>query len=179
MIKNATLLYMVALVFAISVLSQTSAHSGPTNDPIAIRLTVLNRIVKVGNPVLIKVEIVNQSSQNISLRDRAPWEMVKLSIHAGEKVVQPTGSIAPLDYMTPIYPILHPGEARTYRFRSTSPNGSDEFHSISDWGYQHLPAGQYTITASPVFVGVFGTTTKMLPVSPENRSNSLSIEVRR
>ena len=178
MSKNARLLSTVALVLTFSLLSQYPGYSDPTNDPIAIRLTVLNRIVKVGNPVLIRVEIVNQSSQNISLRDRAPWEMVKLSIHAGEKVVQPTGSIAPLDYMTPIYPILHPGEAHTYRFRSTSPNGLDEFHSISDWGYQHLTPGQYTITASPVFVGVFGTTTKMLPVSPENRSNSLSVEVR-
>jgi hypothetical protein len=153
-------------------------RAGMAVDGFALRLSTSSATYKVGEPILLKLELINQSSGPLVIQPLTPWDAAELIVlRNGSEKVHASGSPSPKHWKSIAQMQLNPGE--TYAFRSwqpDAPSGVAYFHPLSYWGYQQLPAGQYTIFATPLPVSAYFGGRHTEP-RRDDRSNAVQIIV--
>jgi hypothetical protein len=162
-----------ALVFGLT--QPSAANNNAAGRPIALHLTASQSTYSEGQPILLKVEAVNESPDVVAVRQVAPWHAVTLTVMRDGAPIKPTGNVAPLDWRFGANAMLKPGQSYVYRWRTDSPTHTPVyFNALSYWGYPSLPPGHYTIVASPSIVSVFN---HGRPVGPDAAATSNSLNI--
>lgn len=148
-------------------------------SPLALQLSVPQRAFKIGQPVTIEISVVNRSAGTVSVPPTTPWDATTLIVRRNDNtIVNPSNAPVPYHWRFAGHAVLQHGQRYTYYWReSQPPYTSTYFNPISDWGYQQLPPGHYTIVAVPKYMASYVNRT-WVKEPPDNRSNSVDIDVR-
>lgn len=144
-----------------------------------LHLTASQTTYRVGDPVLVKLEVFNRSSDVIAVSDVVPWDAATLVLLRDGTVVAPSSSsVSGWHTRFPGQPKVQPGQSYAYRYWGSLGSGPTAFfYPITDWGYwQRLPAGHYTIIATPhMVVGMHSR--QWFHADKHNASNAVQIDI--
>ena len=173
---------VVALVAWLSLIGGRVAASAPVDsrglaasqDPVVLGLDVSKHVFYEGEPILIRITAVNRSSQAVAVLQNSPWEAAILVITEGGRTVIPSNGASGVRNRNPIFAPLQPGQNWIYQ----SYSDPQHYYALSNWGYNQLPPGHYTIVASPEITSVHVRSGRWTPIHKQNRSNTVEIEIR-
>ena len=159
--------------------SDAAVSTGVTKpDPLSIELFASQRSFSSAEPVLLKVQVRNETSDVIAIRQVTPWHAVTLLLVKDGKTIEPLRPPAQQDWLFSADAILHPGDSYAYHWYD---NGNPshtflDFNPITFWGYATLQPGHYQIMAAPLIVEGWRNGHSVY-FSRNVRSNAVSIDV--
>lgn len=137
---------------AMGATTSTAADTAAEVSDLSLRLAVQNNHVLVGEPVRIRVDVTNRSSELTGLDVRTPWDAVQVTVLREGTQILPTTPAAFIHWRFQPQVQLQPGQTYTYTWSDPSV-GDGMFYPLSLWGFkQTLPAGHYTLYVSPGYV---------------------------
>lgn len=129
---------------------------GTKHKPIALRISASQLIYPSGQPIMVKIEAINQSAGPIALQQVSPWHAARLIITRDGAPVKANGEGSSLDWRFSAQALLRPRQAYAYHWHRDAPSYAyTYFNALTYWGYAALPPGRYTIVAQPVMVSAF------------------------
>jgi hypothetical protein len=109
---------------------------------VAIELSAKDAVIRQGEPILLRVQLLNRERATVSTTVLAPWDAVTLLIQGPDGQIIRQSSPAIFGYKSLVDTLIAPGGTFTLRWQGS------EFNPISDWGYATAFApGRYTIVA--------------------------------
>jgi hypothetical protein len=118
----------------------------PTGPSVA-RITLEASQVRYthGQPVLLRVGLINISADPFSYLTRAPWYDATITVTDTDgRVIEPTDSVEWRDFSMPVFEQLLPSAKVVLH----DPMGNT-WINLAKWGYSDLADGTYTITGAP------------------------------
>jgi len=170
---SATLLY-ATIGFALGARVETTPAAPSIR--LALELSSTQNTYRVGEAVLLRIQVRNASSGAVSVADISPWFAVKIDVSRdGATLVQPSSDHLPYSPKSPSATRLPPGHLYTYHFGDSQSNPLGAY-PLSDWGYGPLPAGRYTIAAIPVQVAAIEQH-RWFTLDEHQQSNAVQVEI--
>lgn len=116
---------------------------------LALRLSIQSNHLTVGQPILVRVDVVNLSAQTTYMDVQTPWDAVQIHLLGNGTTVTPTAPSAFIHWGFQPRVTLQAGQTFTYQWSDPSV-GVGYFYPLSYWGFkQTLPAGHYVLYVSP------------------------------
>lgn len=146
------------------------ATDAPVLPSLQLRLSASRQQFHAGQPILLKVELENLTSEQFSVLQLTPWDASTLVVlKNGTVPVIPSNPLAPYHRKFPTDQPVRPGASYVYAWK-------DVLNPLAFWGYDLLPPGRYVIYAQPKIVGGIQRN-KWYFADKRLRSNAVTIEV--
>jgi hypothetical protein len=114
----------------------------PAHSPVKLIITAAKSTFRVGEPILLKVDVQNASAEPVWVLNLTPWDATTLIIVRNGMLVRPSSPPAAYEWKFPYATQIQPGGTLTLHWDSAS-------NPITYWGYAPLSAGHYIITVVP------------------------------
>jgi hypothetical protein len=141
----------------------------PTTD-ILVRMSSPKAQYHVGEPVMIKIELVNVSQTPLNFMNVAPWNAVDLHVMQFGAEVKPVRPGIGWDWKMPNTQLLAPGQSYALHWQNDT-------NPLSFWGFANLPAGHYVIFATPTRVAGYTRERGFYYLDHSTRSNAIEINI--
>lgn len=164
------------IVLALELTSASNANAANTLPParpttdVHVRVSSPKLQYHVGQPVMIKIELVNVSRAPLNFIRYTPWDAVDLHVMQFGAEVKPIHGVNGWDWKMPIPQSLAPGESFALYWQSDT-------NPLSFWGFADLPDGHYVIFATPTNVGGYSRERGFYYLDHNARSNAIEINI--
>lgn len=150
----------------------------PVAHLLGLRLSSLKRSFVEGEPILLKVEVENDSAETLLVQKVVAWKATSLIVlRDGMDLVKPISPAAPIGWKFPGVARLQPGDSYTYQWIAPgTPQTVTDYSPLTYWGYPSLRPGHYTVIAVPGILGGLRPLRKFQE-DPKTQSNRVEITI--
>ncbi len=149
--------------------STTTVNARPTTD-VLLRLSSPKSQYHAGEPVMVKIEVINTSPAPLTVFNFTPWDAVTLSITQAGRDILASNPAVDFDWRTPIPRRLDPGQSFTLHWQQ-------DVNPISYWGFANLTIGHYVIFARPIRIGGFSRQHGTYFLDHRAQRNAIKIDI--
>jgi hypothetical protein len=169
----------VDVLLLLTLSSPAYAHTAPVHSGIiTARLEADKSVYRVGEPIMLRLTLINRTGQKIFYVVAAPYEISTLEVtNAGGEVLSRSVGLGPCVCQGRTQTVaLGPGKPVVVAYDRNGGGAFREVADIKDWGYVLRYLGKYTVIAH-LSVNAIGVSEQEFTTSPSDESNAVHITI--
>lgn len=146
---------------------------------ITARLESDKSVYRVGEPILLRLTLINRTGQTVFYGVLPPYVLSTLEVlDAERRALSPSGGLGPriFEGRGNSMPLV-PGKPVVVEYDRSGRGDFRDVADIKDWGYVLNQPGKYTIVAH-LEVEAIGASEQTFVTSPNDKSNAVHIEIK-
>ncbi len=171
-----SLVYLVAVTLALEL--GADARTLPVRAGIiGARLESIKSVYRVGEPIGLRLTLINKTGQKIFYVEGAPYEMSDIEVLNDQgRALSPTVPRGPCICKGSVHTIaLYPGRPLVVDYNRHASGFTTEAY-LNDWGFVLTRPGSYKVTVI-LALNAIGVKGPEFTTSPADRSNTLHITI--
>lgn len=176
---QATVLVAISVSALQSLASASQTDSARRGDIFQVRVTADKAVYAVGEPIMLRVTIMNRSADSYNVEEQPPAGLTGITVKLGNATVAetkggPTGRRFMVGYKVPA------NGSVDARFSPSNGSAATSWQEIGGWGVRLTKPGTYSITLTANFwAWPTGNPSDGFYVRGPNTSNTIQIRIQK